>query len=145
MGRKILKNMDWGVLLCIVILLTIGLVALFSATQNSDYVEFKRQLIWLAVSIPIMIMLIFMDYKTISKISPILYILILISLIAVLFTKSVNGATSWFTIGGISIQPAEFAKIIVIIALFSHLHIKEPLHLPFLNKQAQHHFLCILI
>ena len=94
MGRKILKNMDWGVLLCIVILLTIGLVALFSATQNSDYVEFKRQLIWLVVSIPIMIMLIFMDYKTISKISPILYILILISLIAVLFTKSVNGATS---------------------------------------------------
>ena len=121
MGRKILKNMDWGVLLCIVILLTIGLVALFSATQNSDYVEFKRQLIWLAVSIPIMIMLIFMDYKTISKISPILYILILISLIAVLFTKSVNGATSWFTIGGISIQPAEFAKIIVIIALATYI------------------------
>ena len=37
MGKKILKNMDWGILVCIVILLAIGLVALFSATQGTEY------------------------------------------------------------------------------------------------------------
>mgnify|MGYP000778941760 CR=1 FL=1 len=42
MGKKILKNMDWGILVCIVILLAIGLVALFSATQGTEYEEFKK-------------------------------------------------------------------------------------------------------
>ncbi len=37
-----------------------------------------------------------------------------------MFTKSVNGATSWFTIGSVSIQPAEFAKIIAIISLSTY-------------------------
>ena len=112
--------MDWGILVCIVILLAIGLVALFSATQGTEYEEFKKQIMWLAISIPIMIILTFVDYNTISKISPILYVLMIISLIAVMFTKSVNGATSWFTIGSVSIQPAEFAKIIAIISLSTY-------------------------
>ena len=42
MIRKILKNMDWGILVCVIVLLAVGLVALFSATQGSDYEEFKN-------------------------------------------------------------------------------------------------------
>jgi len=37
MNKKMLKNLEWGVLICCVILLSIGLVALFSATQDTDY------------------------------------------------------------------------------------------------------------
>lgn len=121
MGRKILKNMDWGLLICVTILLAISLVALFSATQSTEYEEFKKQIMWIAISIPVMIVLIFIDYKSISRISPILYGIIIIALIAVLFTESINGATSWFNIGSISIQPAEFAKIVVIIALATYI------------------------
>lgn len=117
MGKKIFKNMDWGILICIIILLTVGLVALFSATQGTGYEEFKKQIMWLAISLPMMIILTVIDYHTISKISPILYIIIIIALIAVLFTDSINGATSWFNIGFVSIQPAEFAKVIVVITL----------------------------
>lgn len=117
MGKKIFKNMDWGILICIIILLTVGLVALFSATQGTGYEEFKKQIMWLAISLPMMIILTVIDYHTISKISPILYIIIIIALIAVLFTDSINGATSWFNIGSVSIQPAEFAKVIVVITL----------------------------
>ena len=121
MKNKILKNMDWGILICTLILLAIGLVALFSATQSADYEELKKQIIWIAISLPIMIAIIFIDYNFISKISPILYGLILIALIAVLFTPSNHGATSWFTIGSISLQPAEFAKVIVIITLATYM------------------------
>ena len=117
MVKKILKNMDWGILFCIAILLAVGLVSLFSATQSTDYDEFKKQIMWIAISLPVMIAVIFIDYNTISKISPILYVLILIALIAVLFTEPINGATSWFNIGSASIQPAEFAKIICILML----------------------------
>lgn len=38
-------------------------------------------------------------------------------LIAVLFTKPINGATSWFDIGSFSFQPGEFAKVFVILFL----------------------------
>lgn len=117
MNKKILKNLDYGILICTIILLAIGLIALYSATQNTGYTEFKKQIIWICVSIPIMIIIIFIDYESIAKISPILYGIIIIALIAVLFMEPINGATSWFNIGSISIQPSEFAKIIVIIFL----------------------------
>ena len=117
MGKRIFKNMDYGILICVAILLVIGLIALYSATQSTDYVEFKKQIMWLCISIPIMIVIIFIDYETIAMISPILYGIVVIALIGVLFTNPVNGATSWFNIGSVSIQPAEFAKIIVIITI----------------------------
>jgi rod shape determining protein RodA len=116
MRKKIIKNMEWGILVCSVLLLAIGIVALFSATQNSDYEEFKKQIIWFFVSIPIMIIVILIDYDTIAKISIPFYVIFLFLLVAVLFTKPVNGATSWFSLGSLgTFQPAEFAKIFVII------------------------------
>lgn len=119
MNKNIFKNMDYGILICTIILLTIGLVALFSATQNTGGTEFRKQIIWICVSIPIMMVIILIDYENIAKISPMLYIITLIALIAVLFTKPVSGATSWFQFfnGRINIQPSEFAKITVILAL----------------------------
>lgn len=115
MKKRILKNIEWGILVCTILLIAIGLVALFSATQNSDYDELKKQILWLIISVPVMICVIFLDYEWFSKISPILYGISLLLLIAVLFTEPINGATSWFTIGPFSFQPAEFAKIAVIL------------------------------
>ena len=117
MKRKILKNLEWGILIATLLLVIIGLVALTSATKNTDYDEFKKQVMWVAISIPIMIVIIFVDYEFIAKISPILYGIIIVLLIAVLFTEPINGATSWFNIGAFSFQPAEFAKIICILTI----------------------------
>ena len=117
LNKKFLKNIEWSILICVAILITIGCIALYSATQSTEHDELIKQLIWLGISIPIMIAAICIDYELIVKISPIAYCLILISLIAVLFTEPINGATSWFIIGSFSIQPAEFAKIFVILML----------------------------
>lgn len=117
MRNKILKNIEWMILICVFILIIIGCIALYSATLNTGGDELKKQLIWLAVSIPIMIITIFIDYEAIAKISPVIYGGMIILLICVLFTNPVNGATSWFNIGPASIQPAEFAKIFVVVLL----------------------------
>ena len=120
MKKKFLKNIEWGIFICCIILLIIGLVALFSSTNDSEHDEFKKQIIWAVVSIPIAITVIFMDYNLIAKISPICYGIFLILLIAVLFTPAVNGAHSWFQISEvIAFQPSEFAKIFVIMFLAS--------------------------
>lgn len=115
MQKKMFKNFEWGILICTIILLAIGVVALFSATQNSDYEEFKKQIMWIGISIPVIVVVILVDYEILAKISPVIYGLSLISLIAVLFTEPINGATSWFNIGPFSFQPAEFAKIAVVL------------------------------
>ena len=99
MKRKILKNIEWSVLICTILLIAIGLVALTSATKSSDYEDLKKQVMWLIISIPILIIVIFIDYDIFAKMSPILYGIIFILLIVVLFTKPINGATSWFSIG----------------------------------------------
>lgn len=118
MNKKLLKNIEWGILICSMILLCIGFVALFSATKDTGFDEFKKQVMWTAISIPIMIVVIFIDYNTISRMSPVLYGLALIALIAVMFTEPIHGARSWFKITETTtIQPSEFAKIILIIFL----------------------------
>ena len=112
MKEKILRNIEWGILVCTILLIGIGLVALFSSTQNSDYDELKKQIIWLTISVPIMIIIIVVDYEFFNKISPIIYAFSILMLIAVLFTEPINGATSWFSIG-----PSEFAKIAIVLFL----------------------------
>ncbi len=118
MNKKTLKNLEWGILICSIILLCIGLVALFSATQDDEYEEFSKQILWALISIPIMIASIVVDYNFIGKISPVLYGIAIIALIGVLFTEPINGATSWYQITEtINFQPSEFAKIILIVFL----------------------------
>lgn len=118
MKGRILKNIEWGILICCIALFVISCISLYSATQESNYDELKRQVIWFVISIPIMIAIICIDYNLIAKVSPFLYGIFVILLIAVLFTKPINGASSWFTITeSIKFQPSEFAKIFVIITL----------------------------
>ena len=120
MNKKFLKNIDWSILICSVILLVIGLIALFSASSNDNYEEFIKQLVFVGISIPVLIITMFINYKTFVKLSPFLYIIILGLLVGVLFTPERNGATSWFDLGGFTLQPSEFAKIVIVI-FFSYM------------------------
>ena len=117
MRKRELKNVEWTILIAAIILCVIGLVALFSATQETEHDEFNKQCIWFVVSLIIMIGVMLIDYETLVKISPVLYGLFILLLIGVLFTPEINGATSWFDIGFFSFQPGEFAKIFVILFL----------------------------
>ncbi len=117
MRKRELKNIEWSIAIIAIILCVIGLVALFSATQEAEYDEFNKQCIWLVVSIIVGICVMIIDYEEIVKLSPIFYGIFIVLLIAVLFTTPVNGASSWFDIGFFSFQPGEFAKVFVILFL----------------------------
>lgn len=119
MNTKKLKNTEWKILIYVTLLLIIGLIALYSASTSNEYAEFKKQIMWIAISIPLLLLMMFIDYKILARFSLIFYIISIILLALVLFTSKVNGASSWFNIGSFSMQPAEFAKIAVMLFLAS--------------------------
>lgn len=118
MKKKLLKNVEWSVLVVSVLLVIIGAFALFSATQDTEYGEFKKQLQWVIISIPFLILAITIDYNIIIRFSSLAYIIIIALLVGVLFTEPISGASSWYKIGdSFTFQPSELAKVVVILFL----------------------------
>lgn len=115
MRRQELKNIEWTILICAIVLAGIGLVALYSVSYNSDFSELKKQAIWLGISLVAMSIVIFIDYEVIAKVSPIWYVLFCVLLVGVLFTVPIDGASRWFNLGSFTFQPAEFSKVFVIL------------------------------
>ena len=134
MKKKLLKNLDWGVLVCILILLGVGMTALFSTSQNTGHAELFKQIQWLLISITFFVLAIMIDYDRILKIAPVFYGACIFLLILVLFTQEINGARSWFSIGSFSFQPSEFCKIATILFISYSLNLLQSKNRKEINK-----------
>lgn len=121
-----LRRID-GVLLAAVLALTgIGFVAIYSAkvvaltTQGlSSTVFVNRQLVALVVALIVLTIVVAVDYRDIRTAVPVLYIgavLLLIVTLTPLGTE-INGSQRWILLLGVQLQPSEFAKIGVLLAL----------------------------
>ena len=117
MNNNNLKNIEWWILILAIVLCIIGFIALYSTTASDNFNDLRKQMIWAGIGIVIMIILTFVDYRIITEISPIFYGITIVLLIAVMFTKPINGARSWFNIGAFSLQPGEIAKVTTILFL----------------------------
>jgi rod shape determining protein RodA len=82
-----------------------------------------RQLIWIGTSL-VLIMLIFaLDFRFFESFAVFIYAAFILALIAVPFLGvTINGSHSWFKLGGITIQPAEFAKTATALLLAKYLN-----------------------
>lgn len=114
MNKQFFKNLEWRVLICSLLLLAIGLFALYSATINKGLVDFTKQVRWFIVSIPFLLFFTFVDYNKILKYSAFFYIIFIGLLVGVLFTSPISGATSWYNLGELSFQPSEIGKIFIL-------------------------------
>ena len=94
-----------------------------SSIFNDQFYFLKFQLLWIAIGIVPTILIYYWDYRKILKLSLPLLIGIIILLVLVLFLgEEINGSRRWFAIGPLpTIQPAEFAKLFIIIYLASWL------------------------
>ena len=90
MKNKFLKNTEWSILIVSIMLLIIGLIDLFSATQGNEYNEFKKQIQWFLISIPFIVIVAVIDYNIIIKFAPLLYLIFIGLLVGVLFTEPIN-------------------------------------------------------
>lgn len=124
---KRLKDYDFTLIITPILLAGFGIVMIYSASMVTAVVEGNesthyliRQSIWFVVGMIGFIICSIFPYKYYQKLMKFIILFIVILLVAVLiFGNSVNNAKSWFQIGPASMQPAEFAKLGLIMYLAS--------------------------
>jgi len=134
--RSIFKNTDYIILILAITLAIIGVVGIYSAGLNSTSStdEYIKQIIWVGISLVIMFVVWVLDYHVSSVIGVVAYPICLILLVIVLFMPEVNGASSWFNVGGIQIQPSEFMKLAYILLLAKYIDYVCAKGKDFINK-----------
>lgn len=120
---------DWVTIILFLILVAFGYLNILSASHSGntiDYFDFSqpygKQSIFIFLTFGLIVLLLAIDAKFYERFSSIIYIVSMLSLIGLfIFGKNVNGATSWYAIGGMTIQPSEFAKMATALAVAKHI------------------------
>ena len=103
------------------LLLVLSLVALYSISlskANPDFLNFKKQIIFIFIGLVGFFAFSVLDYKWLGLYSFVIYGLAVLLLVAVLiFGQVIRGTQGWFGFGSFNFQPVEFAKLAMIIFL----------------------------
>ncbi|MGB9798277.1 MAG: FtsW/RodA/SpoVE family cell cycle protein, partial [bacterium] len=124
MWKKLFQEIDYPAFLAMVFLILLGLLLIYSATLGSTPSKEAsirlvfRQAVWAGISLFLFFFMASIDYRQLPRFSSLIYFLMFLMLVLVLILgKKTSGAQRWFAIGPITIQPSEFAKIMVLITL----------------------------
>ncbi len=140
MSRKDWREFDWPLLLCALAAAGFGVLMIFSAISGVTSGTVLRSLpmkqaIYVAVGLVGFFVLVNIDYKLLMRLSPFIYVAMLLSLLAVavlpqsgpIYSPDILGARRWIDFPGGEIQPSEFAKIAVALMLAKYMgdHIND--------------------
>ncbi|RJX16836.1 MAG: rod shape-determining protein RodA [Desulforudis sp.] len=132
-GRRLLRNLDYSLILVAMMIIALGLVTISSASTSTGTGQgvfltriVGKQLISVALGTVVLIIIMFLRYEDLSRYRRILYGLNIFLLLAVLVSgHEALGAQRWIQIGGFQFQPSEPAKLIMIITLADFLARRE--------------------
>lgn len=120
---KRLQDINWGLVLLVCMISSIGFAALYSAAGGDYHPWAYRQIVRFGIGFVLMIVIALIDVRWWYKFSWGIYIAGFLLLIFVEFAGQVGmGAQRWISIGGINLQPSEFMKIAVILVLARYFH-----------------------
>lgn len=126
---NIIANLDWITILIYLFMIVLGWLNIFSAVYNENNPnildlnqKYGKQFIWILAALFMAIAIVVIDHRFFEFFGYLIYGLAISALILVLLAgKEINGAKSWFVMGGFQIQPSEFAKPAVALALAKYL------------------------
>ncbi|MDC1080840.1 rod shape-determining protein RodA [Flavobacteriaceae bacterium] len=122
--NKSFYRLDWITIILYLALVSYGLINIYSTNfnENSSLFNFSipvgKQFIFFGVSIVVAVVILITKAKVFERFASIFYLISILSLIGLfIFGKNISGATSWYTFGGIGLQPSEFAKVTTALAV----------------------------
>lgn len=127
MARKApIRHLDPTLLLMTLALSAYGALMIFSSTASKQEAAggdpalfMKRQIAYIVAGVVALLVVSFFDYRHVRALAPVIYGVTILALILVLTPLGdvQNNARSWFNFGLFQIQPSEFAKLALIIAM----------------------------
>lgn len=131
LNKKILGEVDYGIFYSLFLLLSIGIVMIYSASSFYAMFKYKNSMYYLIrqgafaiIGVIALLMVMRVDYHKLKKITPYLLIGTIPLLIAVFFFPEVNGARRWIKLGILSFQPSELTKYVVVMFLAMSIDLK---------------------
>jgi len=127
--RKLIRNIDTGIVVATIMLIIIGIVGIASATQVTSGGETKHitvQSVAFFIGILAVVLLLLIDYNSFGDMQLAIYIINILLLLSVfVLGKEIKGAKSWIDLGPVNFQPAEVVKIGFILAFAKHLESRK--------------------
>jgi rod shape determining protein RodA len=124
-NQSVTNNIDWIIILLYALLVMAGWMTIYSASLPKETTSifdigqiYGKQIMFIVLSIPLIIVILTLDAKIYDKYAFVFYGLGIL-LLAGLFVagKTIKGQTNWYSFGGFSLQPSEFAKIATALVL----------------------------
>ncbi|WP_347922778.1 rod shape-determining protein RodA [Pontimicrobium sp. SW4] len=120
---------DWITIVIFLLLVGFGWLNIVSASSSGEITSYLdinqrygKQLIFILFTFVLIILVLSIEAKFYERFSSIIYLVSMLSLIGLfLFGKTVNGAISWYGIGGFTLQPSEFAKFATSLAVAKYI------------------------
>lgn len=130
-NQSITNHIDWISVSLFITLVLMGWLNIYSSSLSAvtgdstifDLSQFYgKQLLYIVLTIPLILVLLFVEGKFYEKYSSIIYTISVLSIAGLyLFGKSVKGQVNWYSFGSFGIQPSEFAKAATALALAKYL------------------------
>ncbi len=118
------SKIDWWMVGLYTALVCSGWVNIYSAslTETQSLLDlneiYGKQLLWILLSVVLIVFILAVESKFYERFSSLIYLFALVALLGLYaFGQTINGATSWYSFGGFSLQPSEFAKTATALAL----------------------------
>jgi rod shape determining protein RodA len=137
--QRQLRDLDLAILVATLLLTVIGILMIISATYDPDAGAMSepamKQVVWAVIGLAAMALAVIISHDTFEALSPILYGLALLLLMAVLaIGVGKTGEHRWFVVGPMRLQPSELAKFATILVLGRYLtarntKLDRPIHL----------------
>ncbi|MDY6972279.1 MAG: rod shape-determining protein RodA [Thermodesulfobacteriota bacterium] len=120
--RRLIQNFDWILLVLLLLLAAISILNLYSATYPIRDVGgsqvFIKQIYWFLIGFTVLLLMTTFNYYALERLAYPAYFFTIALLVAVLFLgKVTSGSQRWLSLGPLSFQPSEAAKITLVIVL----------------------------
>jgi rod shape determining protein RodA len=138
MAEKVLKRIDWMLVVFIVPIVAAGLVTMKSFTPLENAGDFfNRQIIWVFISFLVFFIFSFIDFRFLKRTDVLVFLFLFVSfvlLVLIVLGQVMHGTKSWLNFGLFFFQPVDLMKLVLVLVLakyFSrrHVEIKDIKHI----------------